>query len=281
MDRKIAIGLLLWNDEKYIARAIESLLGQTHRDFRLLIVNDCSSDSSLAIAREYAAKDDRITCFENARRLGIAGNSRRAFELAGDVDYFAWAAGHDEHQPDWLTQMIGALETYPEAVMAYPLVKRISKTGAELNFGPRRLDTTGLSRSARIARLGRHRAGYGDMIYGLFRASALRSAGVYPTLLSPDEVLLWRLALQGSFVQVPEVLWHRRFTSEFSLSRQRKTVTNGAWYSYLPFPIVNASHLLWHTALASEEHSLDQRAAGLHLSLAYLLTRRYAWLRFR
>ena len=50
----------VFNAERYLGEAIESILGQTFRDFEFLIVNDGSTDRSLAILERYAAQDVRI-----------------------------------------------------------------------------------------------------------------------------------------------------------------------------------------------------------------------------
>ena len=50
----------VYNAEKYLAEAIESILNQTYRSFDFLIINDGSTDSSLEIIQDYAEKDTRI-----------------------------------------------------------------------------------------------------------------------------------------------------------------------------------------------------------------------------
>jgi glycosyltransferase involved in cell wall biosynthesis len=58
-NRKISIVLPSYNREQYISVAIESCIAQTFKDFELIIVDDCSKDSSVEIARNYAKKDSR------------------------------------------------------------------------------------------------------------------------------------------------------------------------------------------------------------------------------
>ena len=50
----------VYNSEKYLAKAVESILTQTFTDFEFLIVDDGSTDSSRAILEEYSARDQRI-----------------------------------------------------------------------------------------------------------------------------------------------------------------------------------------------------------------------------
>ena len=57
---KISIGMPVYNGEKYIKGAIDSLLAQTFTDFELIISDNCSTDKTSQICNEYALKDSRI-----------------------------------------------------------------------------------------------------------------------------------------------------------------------------------------------------------------------------
>lgn len=62
---KISVILPVYNGEKYVANAIESILNQTYHNIELIIVNDCSADNTLQIIEDYAKKDDRIKIYCN------------------------------------------------------------------------------------------------------------------------------------------------------------------------------------------------------------------------
>ena len=62
---KVSIIMPVYNAEKYLGEAIESILGQTYPNFELLLINDRSTDRSKEICMEYAKKDDRIVLLEN------------------------------------------------------------------------------------------------------------------------------------------------------------------------------------------------------------------------
>ena len=70
----------LYNAEKYVFKAVNSILNQSFRDFELIIVDDCSVDNSASIVTEF--NDDRIKFFSNERNQGIAYTRNRAIELA-------------------------------------------------------------------------------------------------------------------------------------------------------------------------------------------------------
>ena len=74
---KVSIIMQVWNEEKYIKFAINSVLAQTFTDWELIIVDDGSTDNSADIAEEYAAKDSRIRVFrqENQKNVGAKNNA--------------------------------------------------------------------------------------------------------------------------------------------------------------------------------------------------------------
>ena len=273
MAGSICICMFTYNNEKYVAEAIESLLAQTYKDFRLIIVDDCSTDNTEKIVLDYVYRDERISFFKNEKRIGLAANYRRTFELADDVvEYMAWAAGHDVHHPRWLEAMVQVLNEYPDVVMAYPLAKRISGTGEDLNIPSPVFETFGFSVKERIEALYSKGTGFGNMIYGLFRAEVLHKAGVFPQNLVPDVLLLWQISLYGSFKQVPNELWYRRFVGLFSIERQKRTVfVRVPWYAHIHWYIANSVVLAWNTVISPHAGGFLQRLWGGRLTLMFFV----------
>ncbi|ECP8719760.1 glycosyltransferase family 2 protein, partial [Campylobacter jejuni] len=68
---KISIILPTFNVEKYIAKALESCINQSFKDIEIIVVDDCGSDKSIDIAKEYAKKDDRIKIIHNEENLKL------------------------------------------------------------------------------------------------------------------------------------------------------------------------------------------------------------------
>ena len=66
----IVIGMTVYNGERHLTKAIESLLKQTYREFTLIIVNDGSNDTSWDIIIKFQQKDNRIKAFQNKQRMG-------------------------------------------------------------------------------------------------------------------------------------------------------------------------------------------------------------------
>jgi glycosyltransferase involved in cell wall biosynthesis len=265
--------MTLYNNAACLPQAIESLLAQTHSEFRLVVVDDGSADDVRAIMQEYLARDGRISYFRNEERQGMVASWRRAFSEADrePMDYFAWASDHDVWHPRWLETLAQVLDENPQVVMAYPLTVRISDAGENLHAPSRKFETFGLDVGERIRVLQRAVRGFGNMIYGLFRAESLRRAGVFRRVLLPDTLLLWELTLQGSFKQAGEELWFRRYTGLVSIERQKRTLfVDPPWYLRLPYPMVNAASLAWNTALRPGAGRVSQRCMGGFLALMFL-----------
>jgi glycosyltransferase involved in cell wall biosynthesis len=70
----VSVVMPVFNSEKYADDAIRSVLCQTFRDFEFIIVNDRSTDGSLALLEKWAKKDRRIVLVQNRARLGISGS---------------------------------------------------------------------------------------------------------------------------------------------------------------------------------------------------------------
>ena len=275
--KRIVIGMFTYNEEKYLEEAVDSLLGQTYKDFTLTISDDCSTDSTWEIIKGFARADDRIIAHRKNRRGGYGANYRTSFALAGEaIEYFAWAAGHDRHHPEWLARMTATLDAVPDAVMTYPLTVRIDGEGKELDVPSPRFDTTGLDVQARIDKLGdpHQSTGFGDMVYGLFRAEALRKARIFPLHVFPDVRLLVELMLYGSFSQIEEPLWYRRFCSPMSpaqMARRQRTrvFARTPLYARIPWPLAHYLSLLYHTVLKPTAGGLAERRLGAVLCNAY------------
>jgi len=73
----ISVIVPVYNVEKYISQCLDSILNQTYKDLEILCIDDCGSDNSMDIVREYAKKDDRIKIIrhEHNKGLGCARNT--------------------------------------------------------------------------------------------------------------------------------------------------------------------------------------------------------------
>ncbi len=107
---KISIGFPVYNGEKYMRDALDSLLAQTFGAFELIISDNASTDSTQAICQEYAARDPRIRYLRQTENLGAAGNFRFVLAEATACEYFMWAGADDRWDTGWLAALADKLD---------------------------------------------------------------------------------------------------------------------------------------------------------------------------
>ncbi len=105
-----------YNRQKYIAEAIESLLASTYCNFELIIVDDCSKDNTLKIAKEYEAKDQRIRVYANEKNLGDYSNRNKATSYAKG-EFVMFLDSDDKTYPDSIEYCVDQMLKTPEAQM--------------------------------------------------------------------------------------------------------------------------------------------------------------------
>ena len=102
-----------YNRERYIGEAIESVLNSTFRDFELIVVDDCSSDGTVSLARRYES-DHRVRVHVNERNLGDYPNRNRAATLAIG-QYLKYVDSDDYIYPYGLEVMVHTMSRFPDA----------------------------------------------------------------------------------------------------------------------------------------------------------------------
>lgn len=111
----VSILMTAYNREKYIAQTIESVLASSFKDFELIIVDDCSKDHTVEIARRYTS-DVRVQVHVNQKNLGDYPNRNRAASLARGK-YLKYLDSDDVIHPHGLEVMVSSMERYPEAAL--------------------------------------------------------------------------------------------------------------------------------------------------------------------
>ena len=103
----------VYNTEKYVAEAIESILGQTFADFELIIVDDGSQDRSPEIIREFERRDDRVRLLRQEDNRGVATARNRGIDDAKG-EFLALMDSDDVSLPTRLEQQLRFLQRHPE-----------------------------------------------------------------------------------------------------------------------------------------------------------------------
>lgn len=102
----VDILLATYNGERFLAQQLDSILLQSHRQWRVLISDDGSADASVAIAATYAARDSRFVLVNTARQGGVVANFGKALQYA-NADYLMFCDQDDVWAPDKVALMLG------------------------------------------------------------------------------------------------------------------------------------------------------------------------------
>jgi glycosyltransferase involved in cell wall biosynthesis len=123
----VSVLMTAFNREQYIAEAIESVLASSYINFELIIVDDCSIDNTVEIAKTYEAKDTRIKVYINEVNLGDYPNRNRAASYSKGK-YLKYVDSDDLLYPYSLWAMVNFMESKPNAAMAFGSNTNSTKT---------------------------------------------------------------------------------------------------------------------------------------------------------
>ena len=213
----VSIGLPVYNEEKMISRAIDSLLAQTYRNFEIMISDNCSSDKTAEICQAYAAKDNRIKLNLNKKNLGINTNFRIVLEN-GRGKYFMWAAGDDYWEPEFLKTLVTELELDSTAGVALCAVRRESPDGNikdiirfDGKYNPGKLSHWQVALKLLSPREQTQLLKYNLFICGLFKYEAVSEifAAGNDILSYGERAFLTPVALAHKFLYVNKILFSK------------------------------------------------------------------------
>ena len=108
---RVAVLMSVYNGEKYLREAIDSILNQTFKDFEFLIIDDGSTDNSSDIIRSYT--DPRIRLIQNEKNIGLTRSLNKGLKLAKG-EYIARMDGDDIALSDRLEKQVSFLDKYED-----------------------------------------------------------------------------------------------------------------------------------------------------------------------
>ncbi len=225
---KVSIGLPIYNGERYLAEAIESVLTQTFTDFELVICDNASADGTRDICESYAARDRRVRYFRNRVNIGGFPNHNRVFAMCSG-DYFGWTSDDDVRAPGHVAACVAGLDSDPGVTLCYTLSGRIDEHGDPLPTTEPDLRVTSPDPVTRFTDL-IHRSYSLEPIYGLMRTSVLRKTPLEAPYADSDRVLLADLGLRGRFLRIDEELFYRREHPMRSVNVYPSRADRTAWF---------------------------------------------------
>ena len=227
---RVSIGLPVYNGEKYLEKALDSILSQTYTDFELIISDNASVDRTQEICLKYTNKDQRISYFRNEKNLGAAWNFNRVFALSAG-EYFTWAAYDDIEYQDFLFKCIEVLDNDSTVVKCFSKVKVIDEFGKCIrNHDSGLCNVNSTKPNERFGDLIRLDHWCID-IFGLIRSDSLRKTSLMNQYPGADRALLAEIGLLGRFHEIPEYLFFNRDHPDRSIRACTDLQKSIAWWN--------------------------------------------------
>jgi glycosyltransferase involved in cell wall biosynthesis len=204
---KVSIVAATYNHEKFIVEAIESIKAQTFQDWELIIVDDCSTDGTLELAKSFC--DSKIRVISNNSNLGLGFTTNAGFAVA-QGSYVAWIATDDVFEAEYLQLFVEALDQSPDCVAVFGKSLLIDEDGRSLEryFGDESASQTRYQKLRTLF--------FGSNTYCspgvMFRRSVLERLGCFnPRLRQLQDMEMWvRSLFIGDFKVLPNVIVRQR-----------------------------------------------------------------------
>ena len=200
----ISVLLAVYNGDRYLRSAVDSVLGQTFANFELIAIDDGSTDATRAILEGYAARDPRVRVVSRPNR-GLTNTLNEGLALAR-APYLARMDADDLCLPERFAKQVAHLDAHPDCVLVGSRVLAIDPDGLPIRHMAEertheQIDHAHLNRGWPVV----HPA-------VMMRVDAVRQVGgyrdEYNTLEDTD--LFLRLAEVGRLANLPDVLLHYR-----------------------------------------------------------------------
>jgi glycosyltransferase involved in cell wall biosynthesis len=191
----VSVVMPVLNQLRFIDASVQSILGQSFRDFEFVILDDGSTDGSVERLRHWAARDDRIRLIENVECSGPVPSSNRVV-AESRAPLIARMDGDDMAHPDRLRRQLMVLQERPDAILVGSLFDTVDASGRQLRppDWPRLLRHSPLPPYAHSTIL--------------FRRAAFERVGGYRSEAArwEDVDLSRRMAESGPILVIPEAL---------------------------------------------------------------------------
>ncbi len=248
----ITIGLPAYNGEQTIKRTIDSILSQTFYNFKLIISDDGSTDSTPNVCREYEQKDDRVKYLQKNKTTGWIWNFIDLAEKS-NTKYFVWIAQDDYWDSQFIEKNINILEKNSKIVASISDIQLIGPNIKNYYSNQKIVHSKDNHTKFKFVRpiIGTLNEKIENILefnwsinlYSIFRTEVLKASLVHNAFVSWDFALILNVVKYGDLNVLDEVLAYRDtegVTSIKSIIKSVKTQKLGwfkTYFPYIPFTI--------------------------------------------
>lgn len=208
----VSVVIPAYNAEGFLPELLEAVIKQTYKNIEIIIINDCSKDGTLRVAKDYAKKDKRIKVYDNKTNLGISANRAKGVKLARG-EYICWQDADDISMKNRIKLQVEYLNSHPDVGVVGGFMKFFDETGEGVT---RRYFEKDEDLRKRVFR-------YNPVAQpaSMVRRSVYDVVGNYDpkVTISEDLEMLFRIGTKFKFANVQEVILKYRQVSS-SLTRQ-------------------------------------------------------------
>ena len=216
---KASAVMSVYNGERYLREAVESILSQTFTDFEFIIIDDGSTDSTWEILTAYAAQDPRIVLIRNEENIGLTRSLNKGLEVARG-EYIARQDADDVSYPARLHAQTQVLDQFPTIGLVGSAFELIDETGRKLGVVRPPMDNVWLQEALQTANCFCH----GSV---MIRRQCLQEAGGYREVfaMAQDYDLWLRIAERFDLGALPQICYRYRL-SENSITMAKRAYQN-------------------------------------------------------
>lgn len=236
---RVTVLMPVYNAAPFIREAVESILAQSFRPFEFLIIDDGSTDETVAIISSY--RDPRIRLVSNGKNLGITATLNKGIALS-TCELIARMDGDDISHPQRLQKQYGYMKRNADCALLSTWARVISE-------------------DKKFIRLERYRSNfyYYNLTFEcwmyhptiMFRKSAVQAVGLYSMPYSEDYDLFWKVSTRFRIANLAEALVDYRISStslnsvlkkeEYEAANERNVLRNIRYYLGRDFQVSHAA----------------------------------------
>ena len=133
MSELVSVIMPVYNAEGFLEESLQSVLAQTHKDWELLVVDDCSSDNSAAIIRQFAERDSRIRYLKTDKPSGSPTLPRNIGIENAKGKYISFLDSDDAWLPTKLERQMAMFEKYDDMAICFSNYEKMAESGERNN----------------------------------------------------------------------------------------------------------------------------------------------------
>ena len=206
---KVDVNIVTYNDADYLQNVLEDISGQSYNNLKINIFDDCSTDHSIEIIKNFAKNEPRCEWTTNSTNLGLVRNFNKAL-TAGNSDLILFKSGNDRINSNCIEKLVEMHRSNPELGLAYAKAQPIfkNKNSAQL-FPDKQYFKTDCKDIIESAVTVMQNYTSASPLWGLYKRKYIELCKQYPHVQGGDHIMTCELSLYSSIDYIDELLIQR------------------------------------------------------------------------